>query len=187
MQLIFSFRNVAVGTALVVAGYYAYRGFVADIETNDVRLLVRAHHEARPARRVIIKHRILRVYTGSRDYKAMFRTLDSPSPVSQALAVEVLVARGQQKALPKLREMLDNPKRDGLVKEALARAMGTLKVREAIPRLIELTDAAEPHDARLAAHGALQSMTDVGAGVKFSEAARQNWTLWWRDHRNVVQ
>jgi len=183
MQVILSFRNVAIGTALVVAGFYGYRGFVADIETDDVGHLIRSHRESQPARQMIIRRRILAVYQGQRDYKRVVRALDSPSPVSQALAVEVLTAKVQQKVLPRLLEMLDDPQRAGVVREELARAMVVFSATEAVPRLIELTDTAEPHGVRTAAHAALQSLTGAGAAVKFGEAARQHWTLWWRDHR----
>jgi len=187
MQLVFSFRNVVVGTALVVAGYCAYRGFAADIESQDIGVLMRRHREASPARQLVIKRRILAVYQDDRDYERMVESLDGPSPVSQALAIEVLVAKGEHKAVPKLVETLDDRERADIVKERLAEAMARFRIREAIPRLIQLTDVSEQLAVRTAAHDALQALTGAGGAVKFSDAAREHWSLWWRDHHTSVR
>lgn len=187
MQLVFSFRNVVVGTALVVAGYCAYRGFAADIESEDLGVLMLRHREASPARQLIIKRRILAIYQGGRDYERMVESLDGPSPISQALAVEVLVARGEHKAVPKLVETLDDRERADIVKERLAAAMARFRTREAVPRLIELTDASEHLAVRAAAHDALQALTGAGGAVKFGDATREHWSLWWRDHHTFVR
>jgi hypothetical protein len=182
MQLVLNFRNVVVGTALIVAGYCAYRSFGADLQTDDVRRLIRRHREAPPARQLILKRRILAVYQGSRDRPIVVQVLDSPSPISQALAVDVLAAKREREALPTLLEMLAEPERPDLTKEALASAMADFGARTTIPRLIELTDTREATPVRSAAHEALRTLTGAGAAIKFGDATRQHWTLWWRDH-----
>ncbi len=187
MQLILNFRNVVVGTTLVVAGYYGYRGLVADIQTDDVARLFRSHRDAQPARQVIIKRHLLAVYQRRRDFRRVVHALDYPSPVSQALAVEVLASKCEREAVPRLLKMLHDARRDDLVKQELAGAMAVFKSPDAVPRLIELTDATEAPAVRSAAHDALRSLTGAGASVKFGDATRQHWTLWWRDHRTVVR
>ncbi|MFW6108712.1 MAG: HEAT repeat domain-containing protein [bacterium] len=182
MQLVLNFKNVVVGTALITAGYCAYRSFGADLQTNDVRVLIRRHREAPPGRQLILKRRILALYQGSRHRSIVLDALDSPSPVSQALAVEVLAARHERDTLPRLLEMLCEPDRPDLTKEALARAMADFEARRGIPRLIELTDTREAIPVRTAAHESLRSLTGAGAAIKFGDATRQHWTLWWRDH-----
>ena len=99
----------------------------------------------------------------------------------------IIPALNEERAIPRLLEMLGEEDRADLVKEELAQAMGSLHVREAIPRLIQLTDDAEPLEARTAAHAALQQLTGVGGQIKFSDAAREHWDLWWRDHRAEVR
>jgi len=187
MQIVLNFRNVVIGTAFVVAGYCAYRGFAADIESQDIAVLMRRHREVSPARQLIIKRRILSVYQGGRDYERMVQSLDGPSPVSQALAIEVLTAKGEHKAVPKLVETLDDRERADIVKERLAEAMAKFRTREAVPRLIELTDISEQLAVRTAAHDALQALTGAGGALKFGDAAREHWALWWRDHHTSVR
>lgn len=182
MQLVLSFKNVVIGTAIVVAGYYGYRNFVADIKTTDLRKLIRSHRDSQAARQVVIKRRILALYQSGRDYKVVVDALDSPSPISQALAVEVLAAKYEDKALPRVLEMLRDPDRADIVKAELANATAEFKAKTAIPRLIELTSTTEPQPVRAAAHNALQTLTGTRGEVKFGDAARQHWTLWWRDH-----
>jgi hypothetical protein len=182
MQVVLNFKNVMVGTALLAAGYYGYKGFAANVETDDVGKLLRNYRQAPPAHRILIRRRILSLYDSGRDCKAVVRALDSPSPLSQALAVEVLAAKHERGTAPRLLAMLDEPDRDDIVKEKLAEALAAFGSREAIPRLIELTDTAEARDVRIAAHTALQALTGAGAGIKFGDATRQHWTLWWRDH-----
>lgn len=186
MQLVFSFRNAAIGTALIVAGYYGYRGFVADVRSDDMTTLLSSHRRASVAQRMIFRRRVLAVYDRDRDRAFLVRCLDSPSPITQSLAVEVLAAKREYEVLPKLRAMLEQPERDNAVQAELAKAMGAFRHRAAIPRLIELTDNSEDHDVRMAAHTALQTLTGAGAEIKFGDAARQHWSLWWRDHHQVV-
>ena len=186
MQFVVSFRNVAVGTALVVAGYYGYRGFFADVQTGDLTKLVRSHRQASAAQRLLFRRRILAVYHRDHDRQFLVECLESSSPVTQALAVEVLGVKREYKVLPKLREMLGESEREDTVKAELAKAVASLGCREAIPRLIELTDSRQDRDVRMAAHNALEALTGAGANVKFGDATRQHWSLWWRDHHQVV-
>jgi hypothetical protein len=181
VQLVLNFKSVVVGTALVVAGFYGYRTFVADIESEDVGQLIRSHRDSQSTRQLIIKRRIVTLYRSGRDYVLLCRALDSPSPATQALAVGVLAAKNDDKAIPKLLDMLRDTERADVVKEELADALAGFRVREAVPRLIELTDTRESQSVRAAAHSGLQAITGAGAEVKLGDATRQNWTLWWRN------
>jgi len=187
MQVVLGFRNVVIGTAILVAGYYGYRSFVADIETTDVHQLIRSHRDSRPARQVVIRRRILAVYQSGRDYDTVLGALDNPSPITQALAAEVLAAKHEGRASPKLLVMLDDRDREDLVKAELAAALGALRAIKAIPRLIALTDKAQPLQVRTAAHNALQTLSGTRGEIKFGDATRQHWTLWWRDHKDSVR
>ncbi|HUT36051.1 MAG TPA: HEAT repeat domain-containing protein [Planctomycetota bacterium] len=183
MQLSMNFRTTVALALLGAGGYYVYGLFFADIESGDLGKLMREHRHAEPARQAILKHRIMVVYNSARDYGMVFRALDSPSPATQALAVETLTEKVERRALPKLTEMLGDPDRPELVKEALATAMGTLSVHEAIPRLVDMTDVSEPPGARAAAHHALLRLTGAGAQVKLGAGTREQWDNWLRSRR----
>jgi hypothetical protein len=186
MQLILSVRNVAVGTALLVGAYYGHRALFADMSTRDMGKLIRSYRDAQPARQLLLKRRIIDLYQPAHDYETFLAALDAPSPVTQALAVEVLAAKGERRAVPRLLSMLSDPGRTDIVQQELANAFARFPTREAVARLIELTDVAEPLAVRSAAHNTLRTITRCGGEIKLSEASREHWTLWWRDHPNVV-
>jgi len=186
VQVVFNFRNVVAGGALFVAAWYGYDTLFGDIGTRDVGKLMRAHRDAQGARQLIIKQRILAVYSSARDYPTVLRALDSASPVTQALAVEILAAERERRAVPTLLEALENPERPDIVKEQLAHAFASLLVTEAIPRLIELTDIREAREVRAAAHSALRALTGVGGEIGLGDGTREMWSLWWRSHRDSV-
>jgi len=186
MQLIFNFRNVAIGAVLAAGAYYGHRSFFADIGSRDVAKLVRSYREAQPARQLLIKRRILELYQPSHDYDTFFNALDSPSPITQALAAAVLAAKGERRAVPKLLDLLRDTGRAETVTAEVAAAFALLPTREAVPRLIELTDVREPIAVRSAAHNTLRELTRTGGEIKFGDATRQHWSLWWRDHPNSV-
>lgn len=182
MQLSMNFRSVVVLGLVAGGAYYGYQLFFGGVEGSDLAKLMRDHRKAQPARQAVIKHRIMTLYDRAKDYDTVVRALDSASPTTQALAVEILTARVERRALPRLLEMLSDPARADAVKEALASAMGTLEAREAIPRLVELTDKLEPSGVRQAAHHALVKLTGAGAQVKLGDNTREQWTLWLRQH-----
>ena len=186
MQLIFNAKNVIVGAVLVAGGYYGYRSFFADIETRDMPKLVRTFRDSQPARQLLIKQRILGLYQPSRDYDLFARELNSTSPITQALAVSVITAKGEGRAMPALLQMLRDPQRADIVKEEVARAFSVFRTKDAIGRLIELTDTSEPLGVRSAAHNTLKALTGVGGEIKLGDATREHWSLWWRDHPNAV-
>jgi len=183
MQLVLNFKSAVVSVALVTVGYYAYRSTFADAGTRDIGKLLRSHRDAQHARQLILKRRILAVYDTSRDYADVERALDSASPVTQALAVEILAEKSGPKAKAKLLEMLADPGRDDVVKEALAGAFASVHTKEAIPRLVELTDVSEAPGVRASAHHTLQALTGVVGEIKLGDATRQHWTLWLRNNK----
>jgi hypothetical protein len=142
-----------------------------------------SHRDAPHARQIIIKRRILAIYNASRDHQTVARGLDSASPITQALAVEVLAEKSGHESAPKLLEMLADPSRDDIVKEALARAFALVRVPEAMPRLVELTDTREATGVRAAAHNTLKAITGAGGAIKLGEATCQHWTLWLRNNQ----
>jgi len=178
--MILNFKTMVALVLVVAGGYYAYSLYFPDVDTGDVAKLLRSHRRAEPGAQAVLKHRIMTTYDPSRDYATIFRALDSPSPATQALAIEVLTEKVERRAVPKLVEILSDPTRADFVREVAAAAMGTLDVREALPRLVELTDTAEPPAVRSAAHNALVKMTGAGAQVKFGPSSREQWTLWLR-------
>ena len=178
MQLVFNFKTTVALAIVAAGGYYCYRNVFADVGSRDVGALIKAHRRADAARQLLLKRRILTIYDSSRDYPTLVDALDSPSATTQALAVEVLTEKGERRVAPKLLAMLEDPQRADLVKEALAKAAAALDLREAIPRLVELTDVAESLSVRAAAHNALERLTGAGGQVKLTKAARQHWTLW---------
>lgn len=181
MQLSVNFKTVVALALVVAGGYYCYQLFFAEASEGDIAKLLVTHRRSEPARQAIIKHRILVQYRSDKDYQTIFRALDSPSPTTQALAVEVLREKAERRAQPKLMEMLHDPARSELVKEVLAYTMGHFGVREAVPRLVELTDRSEPQSVRAAAHEALVKITGAGAQVKLADNTREQWTIWLRD------
>ena len=186
MQFVFNFRNCLTLALVLAGGYYCYHNVFADVASRDVSKLVRAHRAAEPTRRLIIERRILSIYESSKDYDTLVRSLDSPSPITQGLAASVLAEKVERQAVPTLLQMLAEPDRTDNVKEALARGAGLLGLRQAIPRLVELTDKAEAPDVRSAAHHALQALTGAGAQIKLSDATRDHWTLWLRSQSAPV-
>lgn len=178
--MVMNFKTLVALLLIVAAGLYAYSLYFPAVDTGDVAKLLRNHRRAEPAAQTVIKHRIMTAYEPARDYPIVFRALDSPSPTTQALAVEILTEKVERRAIPKLIEVLGDPTRADFVREVVATAMGTLDVREAAPRLVELTDTSEPPAVRSAAHNALVKMTGAGAQVKFGPNSREQWTLWLR-------
>lgn len=182
MQMVFDFKTVLVGTAVVVGGYYAYRHMFGALEGKDVGKLIQLYSQSQPARRMIIRRRAVSVYASGRDYERVLRALQSRSPDEQALAVIILREKHELRSTEKLVGLLDDPETSPVVQEELATTMADFGVEEAIPRLIELTDVKEDQAARAAAHSALKELTGAGAEVKFGEATRQHWTYWWKSH-----
>ena len=181
--MVLNVKTVFVGAAVIIGGYYGYRHFYGDIQNKSVAKLIRLHAESEPARQLIIKRRILSIYSPSRDYEVVARALDSPNPATQTLAIAVIRDRNERRATPTLVEMLDDERRTDVVMAELASAMADLNVTDAISRLIELTDKKEPQSVRAAAHSALKALTGAKGEMKLSGATREHWTLLWRDHR----
>jgi len=150
MQLSVNFKSVVVVAVVVAGGVYAYQLLFADLQSGDVAKLMRKYRDADSASQRLLKHRIMTVYKSARDYATVARALDSPTSSIQALAVEILAEKVERAAVPKLVEMLNDPTRSEAVREALANAIGLLGVREAMPRLVEMTDKAEPPGVRAA-------------------------------------
>ena len=187
MQLTLNVRNALVGAALIAGGYYGYRGFFGDIQTEDIPTLIRVHRTSSALKRHSIRGRVLRLYKAPSDYATVVAALGHRSATTRAFAVEILAATGERRAVRKLVEMLRNRAADPRVKEQLAHAFALLPSKAAVPRLIELTAATEEQDVRIAAHNALREMLGTGAQVKFGDGVRTRWTLWWRDHRGSVR
>jgi len=184
MQFVLNFRNCAIAIILLVGGYYCYRNVFADVDSKDVAALIRAHRRAPHSRQMILKRRILSVYDSARDHDTVARCLDSASIQTQALAIEIFAESVEQRAVPKLLEMLRDPTRDDLVKETLAAAFTSLRAEAAVPRLVELTDTSEGPGVRSAAHRTLRSLTGAGGQIKLSKATRQHWEIWLRNQKS---
>lgn len=181
--MVLNFRNAVVLALLAAVAYLIYREHFPGLGDSDVAKLVRQHRSADPAAQTLLKHRIMTLYSPVRDYPTVIKMLDSASPTTQTLAIEVLAEKVERRALPTLLEMLADTARAEPVKQALATAMGGLSVREALPRLVELTDLAEPQGVRAAAHNALLKLTEAGAQVKLGANTREQWTLWLRSQQ----
>lgn len=187
MQLVLNARNIAVGAALVVGGLYGYRSFYAGIDTRDVGKLIAAHRTSSPARRHIIRRRILEVYQSSQHYATVCRALRHRHPVTQAFAVQILAAKHERKALPQLLQMLAAPHTGPRVKAELARAFAQLPTLEAVPCLIALTSAEEEPAVRRAAHQTLVSLLGTGGQIRYGDGMRQRWSDWWEQNRRHVR
>jgi HEAT repeat protein len=187
MQLLFSARNVIIAGAVAAAAYYGYKSFYGDIETRDMNKLFQAHRLASTIKRQAVRRRILGLYDPDEHYGTFLKALEHRSPVTQALAVDVLTEKLERRAVPELLEMLADPYQDGQVKASLAMAFRVFPRKAAIPHLIRLTKAEEEHDARVAAHDTLVELLKTGAQVKFGDAMHQHWTEWWRDHGGDVK
>lgn len=187
MQFNLSLRNAVVVAAILAAGYYGYRGFYGDIQTDDIASLVRVHRASSALKRHAIRSRVLRLYKRQDDYATVLAALGHRSAMTQAFGVEILAAKRERRAIPKLVAMLGNRSADPRVKEQLARAFAVLPSKAAVPRLIDLTAKEEEHDVRVAAHTALREMLKTGAQLKFGDGVRTRWMLWWRDHKGGVR
>lgn len=181
MQLAVNFKSLVILAFLGLVGYWLYDTLGPGTAGGDISKLLMEHRRSEPARQAIIKRRILSEYNPERDYPTILRALDSPSPTTQTLAIEVLSDRAERRAQPILLKILNDPGRAETVKEAIAATMGHFGVREAIPRLLELTDKSEHQAVRAAAHEALVKITGAGAQVKFADNVREQWTIWLRD------
>jgi hypothetical protein len=179
--------KIAVLAAVGVAGYFGYRAFFGNIETKDVGELVRVHRESVAVKRPVVRGRVLELYDPATHCGLMVEALRHESPVTRALAVDVLAARAEEAALPQFLEMLNGTESENDVRRELAKAMGAFhknpQTLRAVNRLIEWTDDKEDHGVRVAAHDALVLILESGAQVKFGEGMRTRWKELWRGHR----
>ena len=191
MQVNLGPKNLIIGAAIIVACYVGYNAFFGDIQTNDVPTLLRVHRQATSIKQAAIKRRLLSIYDHGLHYGPLVDALDHQNPITQALAVEILAAKGKSEALATFVTMLTSASREPQVDAALARAMGACckndAVLDAVDRLIELTDDKAPHAVRVAAHDALVAILESGARVKFGDSMRTRWREVWRDHRKKRQ
>lgn len=187
MQLMVSFRNVAITTAVVVAGYYGYKSFYGDIQSQDIPQLLQSHRLASSLKRQVIRARISKLYQPGKDYGTLEEALGHSSSVTQVLAIDILTEKQERRAVPKLLEMLNDPRRKPEVKAWLAKAFKVFPRKAAIARLIAFTDETEERQVRVAAHNTLKEVLSTGAQIKFGEAMHEHWTEWWRDHKVGVK
>jgi hypothetical protein len=187
MQLAFTPKTVFICAVVVTAGYFGYRMFLSDIQTDDVAALIRIHRTSPGIKQVAVKKRILALYDHDTHYQLLYEAVDDSSPVTQVLAIEVLTEKGEEDALGKFVNRLNAKPDDPGVDRALAEAMGAFHENEvavgAVDRLIELTEADTDHKARVAAHNALVAILESGAQVKFGDGMTARWAELWRTHR----
>jgi len=181
--------KMAVLAAVGVAGYFGYRAFFGNIETNDVGELVRVHRESASVKRPVVRARIVELYDPATHCGLMVEALRHESSVTRALAVDVLTAKAEEAALPALLGMVNGTEADNNVRRELGKAMGAFhknpQTLRAVSRLIEWTDDQEDHGVRVAAHDALVLLLESGAQVKFGEGMRTRWKELWRGHRKL--
>ena len=181
MQFTFTVKNLIVGSALIAGAVYAYNSFYKDIDTKDMRKLIREHRSSSAARQHVIRTRARDLYRPDEHFGIVVEALDHTSPVTQAFAVDILAANPQAKALPKLLAMLNDTTRQPSVKAELARAFRVEQfwTKKAIPRLIKLTDEKEDIEVRGAAHNTLQAISGTGARITLGVGTREKWNDWW--------
>lgn len=187
MQLAFTPKTVFICAVAITAGYFGYRMFLSDIETDDVATLVRIHRTSPGIKQVAVKKRILALYDHDKHYQLLYEAVDDSNPVTQVLAIELLTEKGEEDALGKLVNRLNAKPEGPGVNRALAEAMEAFHENEAtvgaVDRLIELTEPETEHKARVAAHNALVAVLESGAQVKFGGGMTARWAELWRTHR----
>jgi len=187
VQLAFTPKTVFIIALIAGAAWFGYATFLQDVQTDDVPELIRIHRDAVAAKKLIVKERILAVYDKAKDYQTLYEAIDDESSITQALAIRVLTAKGEEEALGKLVDTLLNGNRVPDVDAALAEAMGAFHDEDAVvptvPKLIEMTEDSRPHEMRKAAHDALVAILESGAQVKFGTGMAARWQELWRTHR----
>ena len=149
-------------------GNYAFRGQMPGFARRNDEHLLAAHG----SRKIKVGH-----MGANTQHHAL--TTDLGNDVGMSIAQ-------LRQALAQLLELLHDSGRTDIVKQELASAFSRLPTRDAVPRLIELTDVGETLAVRSAAHSSLRAITHCGGEMKLSEASREHWSLWWRDHPNSV-
>jgi len=191
VQLNLGPRNIIIGVAIVAAGYFGYTAFFGDIETTDVGKLMQIYPASNSLKQGEIQRRILKLYSHDAHYAMLLDALRQEDPAIQTLSVAVLTEKKEEGALPQLLEMIRSPQTHASVQIQLARAFAihqsTKAAGQACPRLIELTDAKEGQDVRVAAHNALVEILETGAIVKFSDTVRRSWEQMWQTHKRRAE
>jgi hypothetical protein len=169
------------------AAWWAYDKYYAGVDTDDVGELFRIYEE-KPEKRLLVWPKLRRVYRPG-DYPAVAGKLDSSNPETQELAIRLLAERSQEKAVPKLVEMIRANQSEGVARElatAMERFADNKQTMQAVPRLIELTDESEPQPVRAASHKALIRLIGMKQAVKFGSAMRQQWEEVWKMERRHI-
>ena len=185
-------KTIIVVAAVIVVAYFVYANFFAEIKKDNIGELMEMHRAASPLRQRTIVKRAVKFYKRDEHYEIMLAALDDDCADTQALAVEVFTMKRERRAIPKLFKMLKDPSRAPEVIERLVKAFGVMRTtKEAarikiIDRLIELTDDAQPHRARVAAHDLLKDMLETGI-VKFGDGMRSRWEEVWKDRKAALR
>lgn len=184
----FNAKTIIVIVALIAVAYFAYTKFYGGMETEDIGKLIEMHRSAATMKQRVIVKRVIKLYTRQEHYDLLAAALDDDSSHTQALAVEVLAAKHERPALPKLFAMLKDPRRHPTVTEQVVNAFGVMRTEKGsafikvVDRLIELTDDAQPHNVRVAAHDLLKDLLKTGV-VKFGDGMRSRWEDVWTDRK----
>jgi len=178
-------RNLVLFLAAgAVAAYFAYTWTFGGTQSSDVPTLLKTYPSAPDVKRQVIRSRIISLYKHADHYGLLSSALDDPSPLTQALAVDLLTQKNEGSALPKLFAMLNDPRRDPLVTARVATSIARIpltapRLTKVVPRLIELTGEAQPEDVRAAAHHALKKLLDTNV-VRYGPGTRDAWEEFWK-------
>ncbi len=184
----FSAKTILIIAVLAVASYFTYTKFYGGLDTKDVGQLMELHRAAEKTRQGIIANRIKTLYDHKEHYEMMILALNHADFNTQALAVEVLTAKRERKAMGKLFTILKDTERHPEVTARAAKTFTIMRTKKRpaiikiVERLIELTDDSQPLNVRAAAHSALKDLLDTGI-VKFGDGARTRWMEVWTDRK----
>jgi hypothetical protein len=103
--------------------------------------------------------------------------LKDASPACRKAAAGALAIKKDKGSADTLIGMLNDPKEDVEVKAAVCTAFSDIRVKEAIPPLMQMLEA-KSEAVRIAASGALRSIT----GQSYSNKETDKWKIWWQDN-----
>ncbi|NUN49712.1 MAG: HEAT repeat domain-containing protein [Candidatus Brocadiae bacterium] len=104
--------------------------------------------------------------------------LTDPSPAVRILACRILGSQKDKDAAKGLLALLQDPKEDAEVKEAVCGAFVKIRVKEAVPPLLAHLDYTS-ETVRVAASEALRSIT----GQAYSNKEPDKWREWWESNK----
>ncbi|MEK7467235.1 MAG: HEAT repeat domain-containing protein [Planctomycetota bacterium] len=172
------FLIVLVIAAIAGGGYYFYsKGLKAKTDAQLFEMVAGGGSTASMAEAEISLR--ARGSTGADIFRAH---LKDESPASRKAAIGALAIKKDKGSADALIALLNNPKEDAEVKAAACTAFVDIRVKEAVPVLMQMLEV-KSEAVRIAASSALRSIT----GQSYSNKETDKWKIWWQDNSKTFE